>query len=189
MGRGIVIANTLTRRVKNEMKTTYLKKTVGGIILGFSLLLGIGIMSTTTQAQYRDDRYEQERIRQERIRQEQIRRQQEQYGRDQYGRDQDRNRRDGWWNRNNRRGRDADGYGNYGGSFNLRQTALNAGFADGAKEGRRDRQNNDRYDFRDESNYQRGTRDYSSRLGDRGIYMRYYREAFEHGYADGYAGY
>jgi hypothetical protein len=187
------------------MKTTYLKKTVGGFILGISLVLGLGIMSTTTQAQYRVyDRYEQERIRQEqirreqirqeRIRQEQIRREQEQYGRDpygrdQYGRDQDRNRRDGWWNRNNRRGRDADGYGNYGGSFNLRQTALNAGFADGAKEGRKDRQSNDRYDFRDESNYQRGTRDYSSRLGDRGIYMRYYREAFEHGYADGYAGY
>jgi len=187
------------------MKTTYLKKTVGGFILGISLVLGLGIMSTTTQAQYRrDETYEQQRYRreqeqlrrqqeimrqQEQYRQEEIRRQQEQYGRDQYGRDQDRNRRDGRWDRNNRRGRDADGYGNYGGSFNLRQTALNAGFADGAKEGRKDRQSNDRYDFRDESNYQRGTRDYSSRLGDRGIYMRYYREAFEHGYADGYAGY
>lgn len=173
------------------MKTTYLKKTVGGFILGFSLVLGLGIMSTTAQAQYRgNDRYEQERYRreQERIRQEQIRleqeriRQQQVYGQDQY-------RRDGRWDRNNRRGRDNDGYGNYGGSFQLRQTALNAGFADGAKEGRKDRQGNDRYDWRDENNYQRGTRDYSSRLGDRGIYMRYYREAFEHGYADGYAGY
>jgi hypothetical protein len=179
------------------MKTTYLKKTVGGFILGFSLVLGLGIMSTTAQGQYRsNDRYEQERYRreQERIRQEQIRLEQERirqeqiYGRDQYGRDQD-NRRDGRWNRNNRRGKDADGYGNYGGSFNLRQTALNAGFAEGAKEGRRDRQNNDRYDFRDESQWQRANKDYSSRLGDRRIYERYFREAFEHGYADGYAGY
>ena len=193
------IAKTFPRRVKNEMKTTYLKKTVGGFILGFSLVLGVGVMSTTAQGQYRVyDRYEQERIRQEQIRQEQIRReqirqeqirrQQEQYGQyGQYG-GQDRNRRDGRWN-NRRGGRDADGYGNYGGSFNLRQTALNAGFADGVKEGRKDRRDNDRYDWRDESNYQRGTRDYSSRLGDRGIYMRYYREAFEHGYADGYGGY
>jgi hypothetical protein len=183
------------------MKTKNFKRTVGGFILGISLLLGIGFMSSTTaQGQYRVyDRYEQERIRreqirqeqirQEQIRQEQIRRQQELYrNQDQYGRNQDRNR-DGRWNRNNRRGRDADGYGNYGGSFNLRQTALNAGFADGVKEGRKDRRDGQGYEFRDESGYQKGTRDYSSRLGDRGIYMRYYREAFEHGYADGYAGY
>jgi hypothetical protein len=156
------------------MISNQFKRTFGGLILGFSLLLGIGIMSSTTvQAQYRrDDRYEEERYRQEQIR-----------------RDQQRNRRDDWWNRNNRRGRDRDGYGNYGGSFDLRQTALNAGFADGAKEGRKDRRDGDRYDFRDEREYQKASRDYSSRLGDRWIYQRYYREAFEHGYADGYAGY
>jgi hypothetical protein len=71
----------------------------------------------------------------------------------------------------------------------LRQTALNAGFADGNKEGRKDRDRGDRFDWRDESGFQKATRDYSSRLGDRGIYMTYYRQAFENGYKDGYAGY
>ena len=184
------------------MRSTKLGKTFGGFILGIALLLGIGIMSSTTaQAQYRNQdeyRREQDRYRRE---QEQYRREQEQYRRDQdqyrrdrddqdqYGRDRNQNRRDDWWNRNRRRGRDSDGYGNYGGSFDLRQTALNAGFAEGAKAGRKDRRNGDRYDFRDESVYQKASKDYSSRLGDRYIYQRYFREAFEHGYADGYAGY
>jgi hypothetical protein len=105
---------------------------------------------------------------------------------DNWRRNQDNNDR---WNRNNRRGRANDGYGNYGGSFDLRQTALNAGFADGAKEGRRDRSRNEGFNFSDESGFQKATRDYSSRLGNRNLYQRYYRQAFENGYRDGYAGY
>lgn len=108
---------------------------------------------------------------------------------DRYDRNQDQGRRDRYRrNRNGRNGND-DGYSNYGGSFNLRQTALNAGFADGAKEGRKDRGRNERFNFRDESNFQKATRDYSSRLGNRELYQRYYREAFDHGYQDGFAGY
>ncbi len=101
----------------------------------------------------------------------------------------DRTNNDDWRYRNNRNGRADDGYGNYGGSFDLRQTALNAGFADGAKEGRRDRSRGEGFNFQDESGFQKATRDYSSRLGDRGLYMTYYRQAFENGYRDGYAGY
>ena len=104
--------------------------------------------------------------------------------------DRRRDRRDDRWdNRRNRDGRTDDGYGNYGGSFNLRQTALNAGFADGVKEGRKDRSRNERFEFRDEGNFQSGTRDFSSRLGDRELYRTYYRQAFENGYRDGFAGY
>jgi len=88
-----------------------------------------------------------------------------------------------------RRGNSYDGYPNYGGSFQLRQTALNAGYNEGTKEGRKDRSKNDRYDFTDESTYQKGTKDYSSRLGDRSLYQRYLRMAFENGYNDGYDGY
>lgn len=155
------------------MKTNYLKRIVGGLILGVSLA-GIFVMSSATaQAQdpwwqdrnRRDDRYEQDRYR------------------------RDRNRRDDRWNRNRRSGRYNDGYPDLGGSFDLRQTALNAGFADGVKEGRKDRRNGERFDFRDESGYQKGTRDYSSRLGDRYLYQQYYRAAFQNGYDDGYAGY
>jgi len=106
----------------------------------------------------------------------------------------DRRRRDDDWRndgrrRERRRGRDWDGYGNYGGSYQLRQTALNAGYNEGIKEGRRDRDRGDRYDFRDESAYRNASKDYNSRLGDRYAYERYFREAFENGYRDGWNGY
>ena len=85
--------------------------------------------------------------------------------------------------------RNEDGYGNYGGSFQLRQTALNAGFAEGVKQGREDRKSGNANGYQRQSTYQKATKDYSSRLGDREVYQRYFREAYEHGYADGYAGY
>ena len=113
----------------------------------------------------------------------------ESYGRDYRNRgdrDRDRDRND---NRNDRRGRNDDGYGNYGGSFQLRQTALNAGFNEGAKQGRKDRNSRHGNGYQNQSTYQKATKDYSSGLGDREIFRRYFREAYEHGYADGYAGY
>lgn len=154
------------------MKTNYFKRILGGLILGLSFT-GIFLMSSATaQAQQRDDWWNRNR-RDDRIEQNRDRR----------------DRRNDRWNRNRRDGRYNDGYPDLGGSFDLRQTALNAGFADGAKEGRKDRNKRERFDFRDESAYQKATRDYSSRLGDRGLYQRYYREAFEHGYDDGYNGF
>jgi hypothetical protein len=89
----------------------------------------------------------------------------------------------------NRRGRNWDRYGGYGGSFQLRQTALNAGYNNGIQEGRKDRSHGDRFDYRDEGDYQKATEDYSSRLGDRELYKRYFREGFQNGYEDGYRGY
>ena len=88
------------------MKSNNLKNTIGGLILGFSLLLGIGIMSgMTAQAQYRNDDY--------------------------YRRNRDERRRD--IRRYDRRNNSWDSYPNYGGSFELRQTALNAGYNEGLK--------------------------------------------------------
>jgi hypothetical protein len=99
------------------------------------------------------------------------------------------NNDNGNWDRNNRRGRNWDKYGSYGGNSNLRQTALNAGYNEGVKEGRKDRNRNDRSDFRNNSAYQNATTDYSSKLGDRNLYQRYYREGYENGYYDGLNGY
>jgi hypothetical protein len=99
-------------------------------------------------------------------------------------RNRNRDNRDG-----NRNGRNADGYGDFGGSFQLRQTALNAGFGEGVKQGRSDRKNRDGRGYQGRSTYQNATKDYSSRLGDRETYQRYFREAYEHGYADGISGY
>lgn len=88
----------------------------------------------------------------------------------------------------NRRGRDWDRYGNYGGSAELRRTALNAGYNEGVREGRKDRGNGSRTEHRNLSSYQKATKDYSSRLGDRELYRCYFREAFEDGYnAESYA--
>ena len=89
----------------------------------------------------------------------------------------------------NRRGRNWDRYSTYGGSYELRQTALNAGYNEGNKEGRNDRRRGRSSDFRNFSAYQKATTDYSSKLGDKELYRRYYREGFENGYSDGYNGY
>jgi hypothetical protein len=107
--------------------------------------------------------------------------------------DYGRNDRDRYRDRNNdnnqsSRRRNWDGYGNYGGSFQLRQTALNAGFGEGTKQGRKDRNKRNDSGFQNQSVYQKATKDYNSRLGDRETYRRYFREAYEHGYADGISG-
>jgi len=75
-----------------------------------------------------------------------------------------------------------------GGSFQLRQTALNAGFNEGVKQGRTDRKNQNGRGYQGQSTYQNATKDYSSPLGDREVYQRYFREAYEHGYEDGISG-
>jgi len=87
-----------------------------------------------------------------------------------------------------RRGRNWDGYGNFGGSNQLRQTALNAGYNEGRKQGQKNH-NKRSYDFQSQDAYQKATKDYSSQLGDRELYRRYFREAFENGYSDGINGY
>ncbi len=105
---------------------------------------------------------------------------------DRNGRDYDRDR-----NRNDNRqgrGRNWDRYGSYGGSYQLRQTALNAGYNEGIKQGRNDRRRGRHSNYEDFSSYRNATQDYSSKLGDRELYRRYYREGFENGYEDGYNG-
>lgn len=106
--------------------------------------------------------------------------------------DRDRNRddnRDRGDNRDqSRRGRNWERYGNYGGSYELRQTALNAGYNEAIKQGRNDRQRGRYSDFRNSNAYQRANQDYNSRFGDIELYRRYYREGFENGYSDGLNG-
>ncbi|HEY6804447.1 MAG TPA: hypothetical protein VI306_12795 [Pyrinomonadaceae bacterium] len=107
---------------------------------------------------------------------------QAQYRNDRYQRDRD-------YRRNDRRRNNDDNYPNYGGGFDLRQTALNAGYNEGQKAGRDDRSHNRRFEFRDESSFQKANKDYNSRMGDRNLYMTYFRQAFQTGYSDGYRGY
>jgi len=94
----------------------------------------------------------------------------------------------GNWDRNNRRARNWDRYDNYGGSFQLRQTALNAGYNEGIKQGRKDRSRGPR-NLNDFGAYRDAKTDYNSRNGDFGLHQRYYRQGFENGYYDGLNGY
>jgi hypothetical protein len=151
-----------------QMKLIDFKSKLAGTLFALALLFGIGLSANlTAQAQY--PQYPNDRT---------------QYPNDRYRRDRD--YRD---QTRNRRGRTNDNYPDYGGSYNLRQTALNAGYNEGMKAGRDDRNHRRRGEFRDSSSYQRATKDYSSRLGDRGLYQQYFRQGFQTGYADGYRGY
>lgn len=180
------------------MKSIHLKGTMGRFFLGFALLFGIGIMSSiTAQAQWQNNPYGQDRAtyeRQQRQRERAIRREQQRREREAArnnrgydNRGYDNRGYNDDWNRRNNRG--YDGYGNYGGSTHFRTTALNAGANEGIKEGRRDRERGERFDYTDESAYREATKDYSSRIGDRNAYQRYFREAFVTGYTEGYRGY
>lgn len=148
------------------MKLHLLKKRAMGVVLGLSLLLGIGIASSPV-AQAQDPYWRQQQ------------------------REQQRRQRD-WERDQRRRQRQSDRYDDrwgYGGSSQLRQTALNAGYNEGIKEGRKDRNNRDRFDYRDEEDYRNANTDYSSRLGSRELYAQYFRQGFVNGYTDGYRGY
>ena len=96
---------------------------------------------------------------------------------------QDRDYRNDQWNR--RRDRNWD-RGDRNGGFQLRQTALNAGYNEGIKAGRKDASRGERFEYRDEGAYRDASHDYSSRLGSRDLYRQYYRQGFANGYSDGY---
>jgi len=163
-----------------------LKRVKAGILaFSFIGLMAVAAPLTNAQTWYGQDRYEQDRYeREQRRRQRQMEREQR--------RDQRRDQRR--WNSTygyNSSGynRYNDGYPDLGGTYNFRQTALNAGANEGIKEGRKDRSRGERFDFTDESAFQSATKDYNSRLGDRETYRAYFRMAFESAYKDGYAGY
>jgi hypothetical protein len=163
-------------------KNTNLLKRATLSALGMALLLPVAASAQQgrydsrwgTQPVYQRDRDQRDR---------------DQRDRDQRDRDQrDRDQRDRNDNRGERRGRNWDRYGQYGGNFQLRQTALNAGYNQGIKDGRHDRNRRSRSDFRNSSAYRNADKDYSSKLGDRELYRRYYREGYENGYNDGLDG-
>ena len=144
------------------MKTSQWETKIGSAVFAFALLFSAAIvLSSTAQAQYPNDRNAQGRN-------------------DRRGNDNDRQAH---------RGRNWDGYGNYGGSPQLRQTALNAGYNEGIKQGHKDRNKRNSNTFQGQSAYQKATKDYNSRLGDREVYRRYFREAYGNGFSDGVNGY
>jgi type II secretory pathway pseudopilin PulG len=156
-------------------------------------MLGIGFAaSVTTQAQYQNGQWQRQRQREyereQRRRQREYERAQRQQQRqaERYG-----SGNNGGYNNSGYYGgyRNNDNYSNYGGSYEFRQTALNAGYNAGVKAGRDDRSRGRSYNYADESEYRNADKDYSSRYGNRAMYQQYFREAFVNGYSDGYRGY
>ena len=146
-----------------------LSKRASLLALGLLVLLPVGASAQTWgNSQRRDRRQERREDRRERREERREDRQERREARRGYG----------WGN-----------YGGWGGSSQLRQTALNAGYNEGIKDGRNDRRRGDRFNYTDESDYRSATKDYSSRLGDRSLYQRYFRQGFENGYRDGWNGY
>ena len=176
------------------MKFNGIKK-LGGAILGSLLFVGImAVSSSTAKAQYpywNQDQYRRQQERERRERERELQRQREQQSRqsgyyDQYGNwhSTATNNNNGYYNNGyyNNGSRRWDGYGNQGGSYDLRQTALNAGYNEGYKAGRDDRRRG-RYS---QSRSVNSLKDYNSRMGDRYTYQQYFMQAYQNGYADGY---
>jgi len=67
-----------------------------------------------------------------------------------------------------------------------RSAALSWCCNEGIKEGRKDREQGRSPNYQDSDAYEKATKDYSSRFGDRELYRRYFHDGFETGYSDGY---
>jgi hypothetical protein len=161
-GTSVAIGSAGMKEAYRKMKLIDFKNKFAGTLFALALLFGIGLgAKSTAQAQY--PRYP-----------------------DTYRRDRDRDR-DYRRDRDNQRRR--SDYPYYGGSFDFRQTAMNAGYNEGIKAGRDDRRRGERFEFRDEGAYRSANKDYNSRYGDRSMYQAYFRQAFQTGYSDGYRGY
>ena len=105
-------------------------------------------------------------------------------------RDRNRDRDDDYYDddddRYERRRRNRDGYG--GDRTEIRRQALEYGYREGFEDGRDDREDGNRYDYRDESTYRDATSGYRDEYGDVNLYRQYFRQGFEQGYRDGYEG-
>jgi hypothetical protein len=164
-----------------EMKSHYLRKKLGRIVLALSFLISIGVLSATTaQAQWP-------------------------FGRDQNQRDNDRDyrrhrsdRQDGDrrypdYNRDRDYQRNGD-YRNDRYNQNVSQIAVNDGYRDGVYTGQRDGQRGQNYDPQRSHFYRNGHGDNGSysnngRYGGGYQYEQAYRQGFVRGYNEGYRQY
>jgi hypothetical protein len=73
-------------------------------------------------------------------------------------------------------------FGQWGTSSEMRRAAYDNGFREGVKEGEKDGRQRDRFEYRDEGDFQRGDVGYHRTYGD----VERYRQSFRAGFADGY---
>ena len=157
-----------------KMKLNNFKSTIGGSLLAVSLVLGIGIMSSTTaQAQRRNDGQWQrrERNRQERIYRNERRRDDRDWRNDGYGNNGSYGRNDGYGN-NGRYGNN----GGYNNNNNAYRVAMDQGYQAGLNTGASDAQRRQSYSPQRSHYY----KDASTQA---------FREGFVQGYDAGYRQY
>ena len=166
-----------------------IKNKLSGILLGLSLLLGVGMFSAVSvQAQdvWRQNRQDRDWDR-------------DRANRRDHDRDWDRDDRRG----NGRKGRGRYGrygqsgraaygnYGNYGnyGYNNIYQVAQQQGYRDGLYTGSSDAQRGQSYNPQRSHFYKEARSGYSSSYGNRGQYQQAYRQGFLQGYQQGFQQY
>jgi hypothetical protein len=144
------------------MNSNRLQNKIGRVMLVFSLLFGVAVVSSmTAQAQYPWGRDRQDRRDRDRDRD--------------YRRDRDRNRD----NRGNGRG--------YG--YDIYQIAQNQGYQDGLNTGANDANRGQSYDPQRSHYYRNATYGYNSSYGNREAYKQAYRNGFVQGYREGFRRY
>lgn len=166
------------------MKSVHLKGKIGGAILAFSIIFGIGVAtSLTAQAQWGgNDQYRRDRDWRRHRDRDRDRDRDDDYDA------RERARRDDYYRRNGGYGNNG-GYGGYGGYNNIYRAAQQQGYQDGLYTGSNDAQRGQSYDPHRSHYYKEGTSGYNSSYGSKGQYKQAYRDGFLQGYQQGYQRY
>ncbi len=156
------------------MNSNQSKSRIGKVILTFSLLLGIAVVSgSTAQAQYPSGRDRQTDRNQDRRRDDR----------------RDRNRDDRRDQDRNRDNRDYGRGGNGRGGYDIYRVAQSQGYQDGVYTGSNDAQRGQSYDPQRSHFYRNATYGYNSSYGNREAYKQAYRNGFLQGYREGFQRY
>ena len=73
--------------------------------------------------------------------------------------------------------------------YDARRAAYDQGYREGIKEGEKDAKRGDRFDYRDEKEFERADRGYHRTFGDRERYRQVFRDGYATGYQDAYSRY
>jgi hypothetical protein len=159
------------------------KLTVTGT-LSLITLLGISGVANAQESRWeRRQRIEQQRRYEEQQRQQQQQQYYEQQRRRQIEQERYNSSRDGQY-RNNGYYND-NGYNNNSRRIEILRQAVNRGYQQGYRAGRRERSNRGSYDYNNQSMYRSGNYGYQ-RSVDASEYRYYFQQGFQRGYEDGY---
>lgn len=171
------------------MKSDYLRKNIGRILLTFSFIAGICLASgTAVQAQRPWERNQDRQDRQDRGDRDRRDRDRDYRRNRDYDRDRDysRNRDDRYRRNNGGYGNGGYGNGDYGGYGNSSQVAMNQGYQDGLYTGSSDAQRGQNYNPQRSHFYRSGHGNNGGYYGNGYQNPQAYRSGFLRGYDEGF---